>query len=137
MTRAEHDGTARVSVTAILAKVCAWALERHPLVNASWHEDGIEMHEQANIGVAVALDDGLIVPVVQDVAPKGLAEIASNSRVDGAGAFRPIATAGCAGRHIYDQQSGHVRHRPVHGDHQRATERHSGSWAHEEGSDCG
>jgi pyruvate dehydrogenase E2 component (dihydrolipoamide acetyltransferase) len=72
----ERDGVARVSVTAVLAKVCAWALGRHRLVNASWHADGIEMHEQTNVGIAIALDDGLIVPVVQDVASKGLAEIA-------------------------------------------------------------
>lgn len=74
---ADKAGTARVSVTAVLAKVCAWALGRHPLVNASWGERGIQLHRQANIGIAVALDDGLIVPVVADAAAKGLRAIAA------------------------------------------------------------
>ncbi|MCC6605715.1 MAG: 2-oxo acid dehydrogenase subunit E2 [Anaerolineae bacterium] len=74
---ADKAGTARVSVTAVLAKVCAWALGRHALVNASWGESGIQLHRQANIGIAVALDDGLIVPVVADAAAKGLRAIAA------------------------------------------------------------
>ncbi|WP_420645084.1 dihydrolipoamide acetyltransferase family protein [Candidatus Leptofilum sp.] len=78
--QAEKEGAARVSVTAVLAKVCAWALGRHPLVNASWHDDSIQLHRQANIGIAVALDDGLIVPVVQNVAALGLLDIANQMR---------------------------------------------------------
>jgi pyruvate dehydrogenase E2 component (dihydrolipoamide acetyltransferase) len=73
----EKEEAARVSVTAVLAKVCAWALERHPLVNAAWSEAGIQLHDQIKIGVAVALDDGLIVPVIQNVASLGLLKIAS------------------------------------------------------------
>jgi len=72
----ERGDGAKVSVTAVLVKVCAWALGRQPLVNGSWRDDGIQLHEQANIGVAVALDDGLIVPVVQNAAQLGLAAIA-------------------------------------------------------------
>lgn len=77
---AEKEGAARVSVTAVLAKVCAWALGRHPLLNASWGETGIQLHRQANIGIAVALDDGLIVPVVGNVAAKGLRAVAAEVR---------------------------------------------------------
>ena len=72
----ERGDGVKVSVTAVLVKVCAWALGRQPLVNASWREDGIQLHEQAHIGVAVALDNGLIVPVVQNAAHLGLAAIA-------------------------------------------------------------
>lgn len=72
----ERGDGAKVSVTAVLVKVCAWALGRQPLVNGSWRDDGIQLHEQANVGVAVALDDGLIVPVVQNAAQLGLAAIA-------------------------------------------------------------
>lgn len=72
----ERGDGAKVSVTAVLVKVCAWALGRQPLVNASWRVDGIQLHEQAHIGVAVALDDGLIVPVVQNAVHLGLAAIA-------------------------------------------------------------
>lgn len=53
-----------VSFTALLVKVCAWALIRHRWVNASLREDGIHLHTTANIGVAVAREDGLIVPVI-------------------------------------------------------------------------
>lgn len=66
----------RVSVTAILVKVCAWALRRHPLVNASLHNETIHLHEQANIGMAVALDEGLIVPVIHGAERLGIADIA-------------------------------------------------------------
>lgn len=65
----------RVSVTAILVKVCAWALGRHPMVNASLSGETIHLHESANIGVAVALDEGLIVPVLHGVEGLGIAEI--------------------------------------------------------------
>lgn len=77
---AEKEGAARVSVTAVLAKVCAWALDRHPLLNASWGDNGIQLHHQANIGIAVALADGLIVPVVADVAAKGMRTVAAEVR---------------------------------------------------------
>lgn len=75
--QAAKVGAVRVSVTAVLAKVCARALERQPLVNASWGDEGIQLHRQANIGTAVALAEGLIVPVIHDVATKGLQAIAS------------------------------------------------------------
>jgi pyruvate dehydrogenase E2 component (dihydrolipoamide acetyltransferase) len=65
----------RVSVTAILVRVCAWALRRHPLVNAALHGEVIHLHEQANVGVAVALDEGLIVPVMHGVERLGVSEI--------------------------------------------------------------
>lgn len=73
--RLEQEQGARVSVTAILVRVCAWALRRHPLVNAALHGETIHLHEQANIGVAVALDEGLIVPVLHGAASMGIAEI--------------------------------------------------------------
>lgn len=72
-----QGGGVKVSVTAVLVKICAWALERHPLLNSSWQAEGIQTHEQAHIGVAVALDDGLIVPVVHNAAQLGLTAIAT------------------------------------------------------------
>jgi pyruvate dehydrogenase E2 component (dihydrolipoamide acetyltransferase) len=74
--RAESRGVPRVSVTAILVQVCAWALKRHRWVNASLHGEVIHLHELANIGVAIALDEGLIVPVIRCAEKLGLAEIA-------------------------------------------------------------
>jgi pyruvate dehydrogenase E2 component (dihydrolipoamide acetyltransferase) len=64
-----------VSATAVILKVCAWALERHPRVNASIKGDRIVEHEEINIGMAVALEDGLIVPVVHNVVAKGIGRI--------------------------------------------------------------
>ena len=74
--RAEALGMPRVSVTAILVQVCAWALQRHRWVNASLHGQEIHLHRSSNIGVAVALEDGLIVPVIRQAERLRLAEIA-------------------------------------------------------------
>lgn len=75
--RAETMGVPRMSVTAVLVKVCAWALMRHRWVNASLHGDDIHLHKSAHIGVAVALREGLIVPVIRSAEQLGLAEIAA------------------------------------------------------------
>lgn len=69
---------AKVTVTAALAKVVAWALLRHPLVNSQLGNDEIILNEAVNIGIAVALEDGLIVPVVRDVPQKGIQTIATD-----------------------------------------------------------
>jgi pyruvate dehydrogenase E2 component (dihydrolipoamide acetyltransferase) len=57
-------GAERVSHTDLLVKICAEALKRHPRVNASWREGTIVGGPGVNVGVAVATDDGLVVPVV-------------------------------------------------------------------------
>lgn len=69
-------GQSNVSLTALIVKVCTWALQRHPLMNASFQGNQILLHGQVNLGIAVALDEGLIVPVLKDVPAKGLAQIA-------------------------------------------------------------
>ena len=74
------DSGTKVSVTDMLVKACALALQDHPRVNSSWAGDKILQHPRAHIGVAVALADGLIVPVVRDAATKGLEEIAGETR---------------------------------------------------------
>ncbi len=70
-------GEVKVSTTAQIVKACAWALGRHPYLNATLRDDGIHLLPQANVGVAVALAEGLIVPVVHDAGRKGVAEIAA------------------------------------------------------------
>ncbi len=75
--RAKKADAPNISVTAILVKVCAWALRRHPWVNASLRDDSIYLHDTANIGVAVALETGLIVPVIRQAETLGLGEIAA------------------------------------------------------------
>ena len=61
-------------------RACAVALLRHPGVNASFQGDSIRVFHRAHIGVAVALDDGLITPVLRDAHAKGLAQIAVEAR---------------------------------------------------------
>ncbi|MBL8045215.1 MAG: 2-oxo acid dehydrogenase subunit E2 [Anaerolineales bacterium] len=67
---------ARISLTAIIAKACGWALTRHPLVNSRIEGENIVLLNEVNVGIAVALEAGLIVPVVSNVPHKGLAQIA-------------------------------------------------------------
>ena len=54
----------------------ARALQAHPWLNAEWRADGIFLHHGCHVGLAVALDDGLIVPVVRDADKRDLADIA-------------------------------------------------------------
>jgi len=61
----ERDPEVRVTVTDVLTKVCAHALMRHPEVNAEFGEDAIVIHSHANVGLAVAAPQGLVVPVIQ------------------------------------------------------------------------
>lgn len=67
----------KISLTAVIARACAWALGRHPLLNSWLIGDEIRVLGDVNLGVAVALDEGLIVPVVKDAARKGLAQLAA------------------------------------------------------------
>jgi pyruvate dehydrogenase E2 component (dihydrolipoamide acetyltransferase) len=66
----------KISVTDLLIKACAVALAAHPEVNVSWDQTRILRHRHINIGIAVAIDDGLIVPVIRDADRKTLTEIA-------------------------------------------------------------
>jgi pyruvate dehydrogenase E2 component (dihydrolipoamide acetyltransferase) len=65
----------KLSVTSIIVKACAWTLKRHPYLNATLTGDEITLWSDCNIGVAVALENGLIVPVVQKVDGKSLQTI--------------------------------------------------------------
>src|SRR5690242_3415119 len=70
------DG-AKPTVSDLLTKVCAMALMRHRAVNALYKGDAIELHPSANIGIAVAIPDGLVVPVIAGCERKTIAEIAA------------------------------------------------------------
>ena len=69
-----------VSVTDLVLKAVATALERHPSLNATLENDVITQQTQIDLGVAVALDDGLIVPVVRNAAAKPLPELSAEVR---------------------------------------------------------
>lgn len=70
----------RFSYTDILVKMAATALRNYPKLNSSITEDSIILHDKVNVGVAVALDDGLIVPVVKDADRKGLKAITKDTK---------------------------------------------------------
>jgi pyruvate dehydrogenase E2 component (dihydrolipoamide acetyltransferase) len=65
----------KVSMNAFIIKLVAQTLLHHPLINASWNEDEIVVHNTIDIGLAVALEDGLIAPVVRDCGNKGIMDI--------------------------------------------------------------
>ncbi len=69
--------SAKPTVSDLLTKVCAMALMRHRAVNALYKGDAIELHPSANIGIAVAIPNGLVVPVIQGCERKTIAEIAA------------------------------------------------------------
>ena len=73
-------GGAKVSYNDIVIKACARALRDVPDVNVSWGPDAITRHGGVHVGVAVALDGGLITPVVRDADTKGLSAISSEVR---------------------------------------------------------
>ncbi len=77
---AEKEGQPAISVTAFLVKMVEWALRRHPYLNASLQDDKILLSEDANIGIATAIDDGLIVPVIHSANKLSLREINTQLR---------------------------------------------------------
>ena len=66
----------KVSVNDIIVKVAAVASLKHPFVNSSYRGDKIRFYEDADVGVAVAIDEGLITPVIRGANKKGIAQIA-------------------------------------------------------------
>ena len=100
--RASKQTSARITYTDLLVKLVAAALARHPAVNASWKDGAIVRHAEVNIGLAVAIDDGLIVPVIHRADTLSLAEIATRredvvSRGQ-AGKLRPADIQGACSR---------------------------------------
>lgn len=71
-----HIASIHISYTDILVKLLAIALGKHPRLNATWKEDIILVNQNINIGIAVAVEDGLIVPVVHHADRLSLEQIA-------------------------------------------------------------
>ena len=70
----------KISVNDLIIKACGVALRRVPAANASWTGDGIKRYHTADISVAVAIDGGLITPVIRDAGGKGLEAISSEMK---------------------------------------------------------
>lgn len=70
----------KISFNDLVIKACAMALRKHPAVNSSWMGDFIRQNHHIHIGTAVAVDEGLIVPVVKFADQKSLADIAADAK---------------------------------------------------------
>jgi len=77
---AEMGDEFKVSVNDIILKATATALSQHPEVNAHWLGDKIRYHNRVHLGMAVATNDGLIVPVVFDADQKTMREISAEAK---------------------------------------------------------
>jgi pyruvate dehydrogenase E2 component (dihydrolipoamide acetyltransferase) len=71
------EGNVKPTISDLLTKVCAAALMRHRAVNALYKGDAVELYPTANIGIAVAVPNGLVVPVIPGCERKSIAEIAA------------------------------------------------------------
>jgi pyruvate dehydrogenase E2 component (dihydrolipoamide acetyltransferase) len=74
------EGQPKISLNDLVIRACALALLEHPEVNASFQGDSVRVWHRAHIGIAVALDDGLITPVLRDCQAKSLAQVADEGR---------------------------------------------------------
>ena len=74
------EGDVRVSVNDLVIKACVHTIRSYPKFNSSYTDDGIRMHESINIGMAIADDDGLIMPAILDCEGKSLTEISAASK---------------------------------------------------------
>ena len=74
------DPDNRVSVNDLMVKACALALAKHPKFNAFYRGDHLEVHGAMNIGIAIALDTGLILPGVSNCESKSLLQIAAATK---------------------------------------------------------
>jgi pyruvate dehydrogenase E2 component (dihydrolipoamide acetyltransferase) len=73
----EKESGVKLSHTDLLVAAVARALEKHPLVNASWAGDGIRLHPEINVGIAMAVDQGVVTAAIPDANKKTLGEIAA------------------------------------------------------------
>ncbi len=122
----------KVSVNDLIVRACALALMQHPQAHRSYVDGRHVYHAHANIGIAVALDDGLIVPVVRDADTKSVREIAARRATwSAAPATGKLQPARDRGRHVHRLQPGHVRRGQLLGDHQPARVDHPGGVEHQ------
>jgi pyruvate dehydrogenase E2 component (dihydrolipoamide acetyltransferase) len=70
----------KITVNHVVAKAAAMALEQHPRVNGLWADGAVEFPESINIGLAVAVEDGLLLPVIHGCEKLSLAELAAEAR---------------------------------------------------------
>jgi pyruvate dehydrogenase E2 component (dihydrolipoamide acetyltransferase) len=72
-----RSGGEGVTHTDLLVRICAAALREHPRVNATWQDGAVALQQEINVGIAVATEEALVVPVVQGADRLGVVEIAA------------------------------------------------------------
>jgi pyruvate dehydrogenase E2 component (dihydrolipoamide acetyltransferase) len=77
---AASDSDPIPSLNDLIVKACALALPHHPFVNGSFKDGAYELHDNVHVGVAVAIDDGLVVATVSDADQKSLGHIARDTK---------------------------------------------------------
>jgi len=92
--RAAAPAGSRVSLTAYVLRAVALCLVDHPRLNARIREKDIELLDDVNLGLAVSLDEGLMVPVLRNADLKSAAELGEEARVLADGARRGLLSAG-------------------------------------------
>jgi len=75
-----EDEGIKLSVNDFVMKACAVALRNYPNLNALYTTRGVELHEKVDMAMAVALDQGLITPIIRDIGSKGLSAISQESK---------------------------------------------------------
>jgi pyruvate dehydrogenase E2 component (dihydrolipoamide acetyltransferase) len=70
----------RISVNDVILLATARTLAMHPKFNAFWVDDHVQLHSQINVGIAVAMEDGLVAPAIMDVGNKGLLQVSEEAR---------------------------------------------------------
>jgi pyruvate dehydrogenase E2 component (dihydrolipoamide acetyltransferase) len=79
-TQMNEVSPAKISFQDMMIKACAMSLKLHPAVNSSWMGDFIRTYKHVHIGSAVAVDEGLIVPVIRFADQKSLSQIAAEAK---------------------------------------------------------
>jgi pyruvate dehydrogenase E2 component (dihydrolipoamide acetyltransferase) len=79
-TQMNEVSDVKISFNDMVVKATAMALRKHPAVNSSWMGDFIRQYQHVHVGVAVAIEDGLIVPVIRFADQKSLSQIAAETK---------------------------------------------------------
>ena len=119
----ERSDAYTLSVNDFVIRAAALALRKVPAANASWVDGALRQYGSADVSVAVAIEDGLVTPIVRNADSKGLAEISAEVKeLAGRARAKPMGLAPeeYQGGHLQRLQSRHVRHQGVRGDHQPA-----------------
>ncbi len=121
---AEYRGAPKISYTDFVLRAVALALREHPLINSVIEADRILLLKEINIGIAVALEAGLIVPVVRRCGhARRPTDRGSRPGAGGPRAGRNARARRIPGRYVHDYQSRHVRDYGVHSSYQHPGKR--------------